>query len=399
MFQYTHIYCQVEFTKKVFNRYSFQIEKEYEKYFNDKNNRTKYQGCNFTSYEMLCIGKYEKALKLSDAIGSPQFSFIDSINNIYKVENLQSEYTKTFIINKLNQSKIIILNEDHNQPIHRVFAKSILKDLYNSGFHYLAIEALNNDSTINIKKKLTKNDGFYTNEPQFSNFIKEALELGFIIIQYEASLEELENREYYQAKHIKEKVFDKDSTAKLFIYCGFGHGDETPIKDSIGMMGAWLSKITNINPTTFDQVTLTEHSKKDNEYTSYSFFNKKESSIFFYENFTDSTFVPFDGITGYDYYIYHPRTIYSENRPNWLFDNAQNVKYYIETNLKRNAYPILILAYDENDYSASSIPIDAIECISRNDKKPLSLKKGQYKIAIKSRNSKTGIIEKKVEIK
>ncbi|MCJ7932797.1 MAG: hypothetical protein MUW56_03995 [Chryseobacterium sp.] len=98
----------------------------------------------------------------------------------HKVEN-----AKDYILNKSKKEEILILNEAHHYASHRTFATSLLKGLYENGYRYLGLEALGDDS-INIRKFPTIHSGFYTSEPQFGNFIKTALDLGFILFKYEA---------------------------------------------------------------------------------------------------------------------------------------------------------------------------------------------------------------------
>src|SRR5690606_18409918 len=107
------------------------------------------------------------------------------------------------------------------QPIHRVFTESLLEGLYQNGYRYLGLEALAEDSLINIRKWPVINDGYYTNEPQFGNMIREALRLGFIVFGYESGGRGKE-REMGQAANIVE-ILKNDPNTKILIHCGFGH--------------------------------------------------------------------------------------------------------------------------------------------------------------------------------
>ncbi|MDM1377879.1 hypothetical protein [Myroides marinus] len=79
--------------------------------------------------------------------------------------------------------------------------------MYENGYRYLGLEALI-DIEINDRKFPTLESGFYTVELEFGNFIKQALDLGFIIFGYEAPQEanwdtdNWKNREIGQAQNI-----------------------------------------------------------------------------------------------------------------------------------------------------------------------------------------------------
>lgn len=379
--------AQIDFKQNVYKRTSDIIKQDFK--FCKSEKKEDLRKCKLTQYELFCIGAYKEALAFSDFFQSPQFSFLDSVDNYASASEYHAVSAKSFIIQQAKQSQVILFNENHHQPIHRVFVKHMLKELYEIGFRYLAVEALTNDSVINRDRKLTIAQGLYLFEPQFSNFIREAIGIGFTLVAYEANEKELQNREYYQALHIKEKVFDKDKSAKLIVYCGFDHGCEVQYNDSLNMMGAWLKKLTNINPVTFDQVTMTEHSSPEYGSTSFSFFKEKESAIFIKD---DRTYIPFDGSEGYDYYIYHPRTMYVHDRPGWLINNDTK-EYYVDIQRIKAKFPILISAYHDNEDPNSTMPADVIELLSRENVKPLLLKAGKYKLIIRGAGGGQQLLE------
>jgi hypothetical protein len=380
-------YGQDDFKRNVYNRTSERIKRDFK--FCGSEKKEDYRKCRLAQYELFCIGDYKEALAFSDSLQNPQFSFLDSMNYYLAAIKYRPIPAEDFIINQGRKNQIILLDENHHQPIHRVFAKRLLKDLYDIGYRYLAVEALINDSTINAERKLTRIQGLYLFEPQFSNFIKEAITIGYTLVSYEANAKELQNREYFQALHIKEKVFDKDRSAKLIVYCGFDHGCETRYGDSLDMMGAWLKRLTLIDPVTFDQVTMTEHSSQEYASTSFSFFREKQSAIFT-EN--DSTYKPFDGSKGYDYYIYHPRTTYVNGRPDWILSNDVK-EYYVDIPKIKLKFPLLISAYDDNEDPVSAMPVDVIELRSKQDRKPLLLKTAKYKLIVRDTEGNQQLLE------
>src|SRR5690606_37224012 len=118
--------------------------------------------------------------------------------------------------------KIIMLNEMHWTPRHRIFATKLLEALKENGYTYLAVEAVNQDfvSDLNNRKYPTKNSGYYTREPFFGLFIRKAMDMGFAIVGYDEF--ETDNREKAQAVNL-DKIFLKDTHAKVFVYAGIDH--------------------------------------------------------------------------------------------------------------------------------------------------------------------------------
>ena len=79
-----------------------------------------------------------------------------------------------------------MINESHHIPYHRLFVKSLLQDLYNAGYRYLALEALTLPTdSINIRRYPTQQDGYYIAEPLFADMLRTALKIGFKLERYE----------------------------------------------------------------------------------------------------------------------------------------------------------------------------------------------------------------------
>ncbi|MET0300882.1 MAG: hypothetical protein ABW036_14015, partial [Flavitalea sp.] len=75
------------------------------------------------------------------------------------IQNFEKIPAKPYIIEQAKNSKITIINEAHHNPMHRVFTHSLLQDLYNNGYRYLGLEALD-DEEINKRKFPTEESGY-----------------------------------------------------------------------------------------------------------------------------------------------------------------------------------------------------------------------------------------------
>ncbi|MEC4050175.1 hypothetical protein OX284_012090 [Flavobacterium sp. SUN046] len=183
-----------------------------------------------------------------------------SIKNIYqqKVDDFlltNLKYKDTSALERfksiIESQQVVMLNENHWFPKHRIFATQLLDQLKASGFKYLAIEAIEplKDSILNLRNFPSKDSGYYTREPYFAHFIRKAKKLGFQIIPYD-DMSGATDREFAQASNLK-KILQADPNAKIFVYAGLSHVFEQD--PNTKRMAQWFNEITGINPVTFDQ--------------------------------------------------------------------------------------------------------------------------------------------------
>ncbi len=332
------------------------------------------------AWELSFIGEYKTAIQKMDLFFDPQkHSVIFKYNNeLYKPYSASS-----YILNRAKKERIIIINESHIQPMHRVFTTSLLKGLYDEGYRYLALEALEaygQDSILNIRKYPVIESGYYTKEPQYGNMIREALKIGYKIVAYEYGGNDWSHREEEQATNIK-KILDKDSTAKILIHCGFGHGSEDA-SFSQKLMGGLVKDYCKIDPFTINQESWTEHSSHDYEDSYFISLKAKYPAVFIDKK---QNLLKGKDYSGYDIDIYHPRTQFINGRPDWLTLNGSRKYYFLpKDKLLKINYPMLVLAYCSNEDSSIAIPVDIMELKSVNDNKALVLPVGAYKIILRS---------------
>ena len=157
-------------------------------------------------------------------------------------------------IEKLSQdTRIVILNENHWYPKHRIAAKKLLSPLKRQGYTHLAVEAVNKEkeNELNLRRYPVKSTGYYTQEPFFGQLLREAMKMGFTIVGYDES--ETDNRERSQAQNIK-VILDQNAKAKVFIYVGVDHVLEEGRKNK--RMAYYLKNMTGIDPLTINQTEL-----------------------------------------------------------------------------------------------------------------------------------------------
>ncbi len=324
-------------------------------------------------------GQYKPALESWDqAFGRvKKLSAADSL----KFTKLIPVNAKEYIIKKAANEKIIIINEAHHNASHRTFASSLLQGLYDKGYRYLGIETLEGDS-LNTVKFATLNSGYYSKEPEFGNFIYNALKIGFKLFPYEAEGNNKE-REIGEAKNIFD-FMQKNQKGKYLIYCGYQHAYEGVHKSWEKTMAGRLSDLTGINPLTIDQTQFSEKSSpKYNEpllrLVSHTVpvVLKDENQLIY--NGEDKELYT-------DIKIIHPVTQYINGRPDWML--KENRKFYKIPDSKISAYPVLVLAYRKGELEKEGIPADIIELNTSKDSRFLVLDKGNYDIVIKDKEYK-----------
>lgn len=308
---------------------------------------------------------YKDAIKTKEAYLKSKQTPV--INNVI-AKNQDSVYYNQNVIKQITHlsknSNITMLNEMHWKPEHRIFAYQLLKPLKENGYNYLAIEAIykGKDSMLNVRSFPLKSSGYYSSEPNFGLFIREAKKLGFKIVSYDDF--DTDNREKAQALNIK-KIIDDDPDAKIFVYAGIDHILEGKKHEkSIKRMAEYLTELTKINPLTIDQVELIATTNHE--------LTLAKSDIFKSIKQVD---------TNVDYFLINaikPTT-------NLLNNYGEKTLHIIDNPIlkKHNNKELLSVVYlkDEYDkYKSKSIPVYN-EVIAVNDNQiTISLPKAKYEI-------------------
>lgn len=341
------------------------------------------------AWEYSYIGEYSKSLKSFD-----DYYRITGQTFKYPEISLPEDYTlrdaREYIISRSAEEKMVILNEAHHQPMHRVFTESLLEGLYKNGFRYLALEGLVSDSRVNETKILTLNDGYYTREPQFGNLISQAVALGYHVFGYEYTGTETD-RESGQAQNIRD-VLSRDPGAKILIHCGVNHLVEEKHPSGIRTMAQRLKELTRIDPLTVDQVMFSEHSDRDSEHPLYSSFDTDQPAVLLDK---EQRVISLNGETSLvDVRVVHPRTKFIHSRPHWLYRNGTWKSHYPSDLTVK--FPCRILAYKGNTLNRNNVPADIIELNSPHEK-ALVLPRGLFSFYVIDSRGVTQIIHSEVK--
>lgn len=293
----------------------------------------------------------------------------------YKPLNAKKE-----ILKRAEKEQIIILNEAHHNASHRNFATSLLKGLYDKGYRYLGVETLKDDDSLEIRKFAVQSSGFYSKEPQFGLFLKEALSLGFKVFTYESSKGNGKDREIGQAKNIFD-FMTNNQNGKMLIYCGYEHAFEGVHKSWEKTMAERLKNLTGINPFTIDQTQFSEKSQEKFTEPLLKFVNKKYPTILI--NNKGELFNGDNKEFYTDAIIIGSYSTYKNGKPNWMLTKGK--KYFVIPKIQ-NPVPALVFAYKDGEYKMNGIPEDITEIENWNDSNYLILGKGNYDIIYLDKN-------------
>lgn len=309
----------------------------------------------------------------------------DSFLNLYKVLP-----AKEVIAENAKNYNITIINEAHHNPRHRFFTKSLLEDMYANGYRHLGLEALGNgkylDTLLNERGYPVQSSGLYTKDPQFGDMIRYALELGYHVFPYETTSDANGKlREIEQAENIK-AIIDEYPEGKFIIHCGFDHVLEGKHSMWEKAMAARLTDIIGEDILTVDQVNYSERGNYDFSHPLLKAIPGSQSFVL-----VDKNNEPFKQIRQESYAdiaVFHPRSHMDiGSRPSWIWENDhQNIE--IDISKEDFIYPVMVMAYKENEDISSAIPADLIEIASNNDRPSLALREGRYILLFNDRSGK-----------
>lgn len=381
------LYCLLYKSTNAQNNDSLQYKFSTEIYENIKKDSNYWRG-GVTSSDLSFIGLYKEALLEYDKPRDDKktISKSDSISFITKYHPVDA---RKFIIDKARENQVIIFNEAHFNPRHRVFVTSLLKDLKAVGYKYFAAETFINNSGFAKSHHPTFATGFYTLEPQFGNLVREAIKLNFTLYPYEDTLgTDGKEREIGEAKNLQ-TLLNKDSGAKIIVYCGFGHIIEDTLPGWGKAMAGRLKEFTGIDPYTIDQIVLSERSKKDLESPYFKMIHSNRYSVL-----TDKDGKPFNN-NKVDVLLYSPATKYIYGRPHWIFENGK-IPHFFNPKEITIPFPVIAKAYGETDEIGQVIPVDIIEIKSKDAVSRMSIAlypNKSFKIKITNRNDDSQIIK------
>lgn len=162
----------------------------------------------------------------------------------------------------LNNHTLVILNESHSRPRHRVFIGEVIERLRASGFTHYAAETLSIEGAARASGQTIASDGWYTHDPVHARMLEDIRSSGMVLVAYEQredqgrgeegpSIEEsMARREEAQAVNLIEAVLGAAPETRMVVHVGYSHAEEVPFH--MAYMAARLKEKTGIDPLTLD---------------------------------------------------------------------------------------------------------------------------------------------------
>jgi hypothetical protein len=315
--------------------------------------------------------------------------------------DLQAKDAITTIVKASEGRRVVILNEVHSMPQNRAFAVQLALELRKAGFTYLACETFGPSvASTNYPSVQT---GYYTNEPVFADFVRQALKVGYQLVPYEQEtfdqlgdfVDQINRRETTQTQNLLDRVLLKDPKSRVFVYVGWSHATETwekaeDGKRDLAWMAARLARASGLDPLTIDQTELTEHSKPQAEHSIYQAaldqFKPDQPVVLENADGQPQVFGQYKGKV--DMQVLHPRTVFENERPNWLGFGGLRSAVQIPKELLKFPERILVQAF-RADEGEDAIPFDQVLVIPKRPVPKLLLEPGAYRLRVQDQAGKT----------
>lgn len=308
--------------------------------------------------------------------------------------NFEAREAVRSVVEAAKDRQIVILNEAHSAPRHRAFALLLARELRRIGFEYLAAETLAPAvAELAARGYPVVHDGYYSNEPVFGDFLRQALNAGFKPVAYEhqfdAEFEKLdmvariEQREIGQARNLVERVLKHNPKARLFIYVGHSHVMKGHQDMGGGRRVAWMAEqlrvMTGIDPLCIDQTLATwREPAKDKTLTERVFANFDGDSFVLASKTAENRYWNYGKV---DVQIWHRPVTLVHGRPHWLSMNGHRVPRDIPPELLPRAGRRLVQAFVANE-SADAVPMDQFLVSAGDTHLPkFMLPPGEYRFA------------------
>lgn len=301
--------------------------------------------------------------------------------------NLRDNFQPTPAVEALladaEKHDIVIINEAHHEPRHRVFTRQMLQGLYDRGYRHFGLETLSSfgsvDSMLKAGHYPSLKSGYYTRDPQFAALVAEASRIGFSLFGYEASgtgspklreLGQMRNIMAYRAEH---------PDGKYLLHVGYSHANEGELG------GRWekamaqrLADTTGLDPLTINQTHFREMSRPALERFEFRELPVKAPSV--YVNAGGEHWNFDNEIRWFDRYVFHPRTTYRHGRPDYVYTFGQ-VPVYVDCEQLGADGPFLLQAYAAEDDLTKAVPRDVVET-SADEARALALLPGKYQLLV-----------------
>lgn len=205
------------------------------------------------------VGDEAGALALFDSDAEPGDGAVD-LSGYSAVPAIEA------ILEAAKDRRVVMINEAHHVSRHRAFGHLLMAELRKVGFTHLAAETFcNGCDSLTQDGAPVRTTGFYTRDPVYGDFVRQALSLGYGLVPYEQTPQQnsafdqpsnvfIALREHAQAANLK-AFLDANPDARLLVFVGHGHHAEMGMGEEGEdlLMGARFARMSGIDPLTINQ--------------------------------------------------------------------------------------------------------------------------------------------------
>lgn len=302
------------------------------------------------------------------------------------LDTLEARDAVEAIVALARTHRVIFLNEAHHVPRHRALALALLPRLRELGFAWLAVETLSDqDSALNTRGYAVHTSGYYSNEPVFGELLRQASRLGYRLVPYEPTAAPSQDaRELGMATNLRDRIFARDSNARVLVYAGYAHINEAGLLGGAKPMAVQFRELTGIDPLSVDQTTMREHVDRAKEIPGYrritGWAGREQPFVLVGRGGNPVSVRP--GVN--DLTVWTPPARIREGRPAWLWEVGHREAVAIPRELCRDRDPCVIAARRRGE-SPDAVPADAV-LVHRGQRLPaLVLGPGSYEMVARDR--------------
>ena len=277
----------------------------------------------------------------------------------------------SYVVEQARNHRVVMVNEEHHISTDRLFSLALLHPLYEQGYRYLAVEAVwTGERDLNERGYPIRESGFYVSDVVFAELLRSAVALGYKIVPYEATYEqsqasddmnELQARDYWQARNLISETIEQDPNAKVLVHCGLQHIEEE-VSSRWWPMAYYFREATGLDPLTVDQTLLAERGAKGLEH---GWRRDAEARGLV----SDDSVVLLDGegvpllvdLNKVDMHVLTPRTTISNGRPMWMVMNGRRSRFPIDT--VECVEEACVIEVFEANWVERAVPYDRIEVV------------------------------------
>lgn len=287
------------------------------------------------------------------------------------------------------KTRIVIWGEEHHLPQTRALYEPVLRMLWEQGYRYLAAETFTDVVMDEAFRAPDYHAGYYLRDPVFAAAVRTAKALGYRLVAYDTKERgeagDTSFRDRTQAHHIKQRIFDQDPEARVFVIAGRGHASEEVAADGWTPMASVLKQLTGIDPLTLYAPTMSERLTPEEEHPFY----RSATSQGLVDGptiFVHATAGRLLGTDAFDAYIFWPRTHVEAGRPDWMVKLLGRTPVQVPEPLLEGRGMRLVQAFREGD-AASVVPVDQVVIDGPEDRRALMLPQGVFWLRTIDRDS------------